>query len=276
MAHGVRLEDISLDVLFIFDPEDEPEVKVAGQAGLDDSELAKQTQNPLASLISLPFQNNTNFDLGEFDRTQNVLNIQPILPFTLSEDWNLINRVIVPVIDQPDITRNSTGVWGLGAINWTAWLSPADSGAWIWGAGPILVFPTATDEVLGSDKWSAGPSVVVLTMPGDWVVGALVNNVWSFAGTDSRESVNFLTTQYFVNYNLGNGLYLASAPIITADWTADSADRWTIPFGAGIGKVFKIGKQPINTSIHAYYNVRRPTDGPRWTLRIQIQFLFPK
>jgi hypothetical protein len=135
--------------------------------------------------------------------------------------------------------------------------------------------PTATDDVLGADRWSAGPSVVALAMPGKWVLGALMSNVWSFGGSGDSD-VNFLTFQYFVNYNIANGWYLTSAPMITADWEADSGDQWTVPFGGGIGKIMKWGNQPVNGQVSAYYNVESPDNGADWQFRIQLQFLFPK
>jgi hypothetical protein len=124
-------------------------------------------------------------------------------------------------------------------------------------------------------RWGAGPALVVLTMPGKWVIGSLFSNVWSFAGSGDQD-VNLFTWQYFINYNLADGWYLTSAPIITANWEASSGEKWTVPFGGGFGKLFKIGKLPVNGSAQAYYNVEKPTYGADWTLRLQLQFLFPK
>ncbi|MCP4259703.1 MAG: neuromedin U [Planctomycetes bacterium] len=240
------------------------------------SDLAKKAQNPIANLISLPFQNNTNFGIGPDDETQNILNIQPVWPFSITENWNLITRTILPVISQPDILTGGDGtITGLGDVTFSSWFSPKDSGKLTWGAGPILLLPTATDDALGADKWGAGASVVLLTMPGHWVIGSLFSNVWSFAGSGDQD-VNLFTWQYFLNYNLPKNWYLTSAPIITANWEADSDNTWTVPFGGGFGKIFKIGKQPVNGQVGAYYNVKKPDSGPDWQLRIQLQFLFPK
>lgn len=256
--------------------------------GQSESDLAKQAQNPIANMISLPFQNNTNFNVGPQERTQNILNIQPVLPFTISDNWNLITRTIVPVqlvssgqalgdatIPGPD--DSDSRIFGLGDSTISTWFSPKDSGKLTWGVGPILLIPTSTDDRLGLGEWGAGLSAVVLGMPGHWVVGSLFSNVWS-ATADDGSRVNLFTWQYFLNYNIpeGNGLYLTSAPIITANWEADSEDRWTIPFGGGVGKIFKIGKQPVNGQISAYYNVEKPRFGADWQLRLQLQFLFPK
>lgn len=248
-------------------------VPVCGQEQTS-SDLAKAAQNPVGSLISLPFQNNTTFDVGPADRTQNVLNIQPVWPFSVSKNWNVITRTIVPLISQPAPGSDRTN--GLGDINLTAFLSPSAPGKLIWGAGPILVMPTATDDVLGTDKWSLGPSVVLLTMPKQWVLGVLMNNIWSVGGSSDAPDVNSFLLQYFVNYNYPNGFYWTTAPIITANWEASSGDRWTIPFGGGAGKLFKIGRRPVNASVSAYYNVEKPDAGGNWTLRIQVQLLFPR
>jgi hypothetical protein len=238
--------------------------------------LAKAAQNPVADLISLPLQNNTNFGVGPGDDVQNVLNIQPVIPIKMSENWNLITRTIAPVIYQPELVPGYGSEFGLGDINTTLFLSPAKPGKIIWGVGPVFSFPTASDRVLGTDKWSAGPSAVVLTIRGPWVVGALANNLWSYAGDDDRKDVNQFLLQYFINYNLPKGWYISSAPIITANWKADSGNKWIVPFGGGIGKIFRIGKQPVNAQVQAFYNAVKPDNGPDWTLRLQLQFLFPK
>ena len=215
--------------------------------------LAKQAQNPVANLVSLPFQNNTNFNFGPNKRTQNILNIQPVWPFAISENWNLITRTIVPVVSQPTLrlNRNTDAsflgalekdrVDGLGDTTFTAFLSPRNPGKLIWGVGPVFLLPTATDDALGSDKWGIGPSAVFLTMPGHWVIGSLFGNIWSIDGSGD-DDINLFTWQYFINYNMPNGWYLTSAPIITANWEADSDNRWTVPFGGGVGKIFKIGQ----------------------------------
>jgi hypothetical protein len=242
----------------------------------DAEALAKQAQNPIASLISVPFQDNINFGIGPDDETQNVLNIQPVIPFAISENWNLITRTIVPVISQPDFYTGGEGrTFGLGDTTFSAFFSPSAAAKVTWGVGPVLYIPTATDDTLGQDKWAGGASVVALMMPGQWVIGGLLNNVWSFAGSGEND-INFFTAQYFINYNLPRGLYLTSAPIITANWEAESGNQWTVPFGGGVGKIFKIGKQPVNTQVQAFYNVEKPENGPDWQLRLQFQLLFPK
>ena len=276
---GILLTALAAPVFGQEEPEDEnlqyqEDIDYDHDGDVDQGDLAKAAQNPVGDLISLPFQNNMNFDVGPADRTQNVLNIQPVWPIALSKNWNLITRTIVPVISQPAPGNERTN--GLGDLNFTGFFSPKQPGKIIWGVGPTLVFPTATDDVTGTDKWSAGPSVVVLTMPGQWVIGALVSNVWSFSGDDERADVNSFLMQYFVNYNLPDGWYLTSAPIITANWEAESGEQWTVPFGGGIGRVFRIGRQPINMQTQVFYNVETPTNGAKWQWRLQVQLLFPK
>ena len=240
-----------------------------------EADLARATQNPVADLISLPLQNNTSFGVGPDDEFQNTLNIQPVWPVSLGRDWNLITRTIVPVVSQPALRPGEDRVNGVGDTTFTAFFSPKDAGALIWGAGPVALLPTATDKALGSDKWGLGASVVLLIMPGKWVVGSLFSNVWSVGGSGNRD-VNLFTWQYFINYNLPRGWYLSSAPIITANWEADSGNVWTVPFGGGGGKIFRIGRQPMNAQVQAFYNVLKPDLGPQWQLRLQLQFLFPK
>jgi hypothetical protein len=241
----------------------------------DKAALAKAAQNPVADLISVPFQNNTAFGWGEYDRTQNVLNIQPVIPFKLGQSVNLITRTIVPLISQPDLASETGSTFGLGDINATLFLSPANPGKLIWGIGPAISLATATDDVLGTGQWGVGPSVVLLTMPGNWVVGVLANNIWSVAGDEDRDDVNQMLVQYFVNYNLPNGWYVVSAPINTVNWELDT-DKATVPIGGGFGKLFRLGRLPLNGQVQAFYNVAKPDVGPDWSARVQLQLLFPR
>ncbi len=240
-----------------------------------DAELAKAAQNPIANMISLPLQNNINTGIGSDDETQNILNVQPVWPVTLDDDWIVITRTIIPIISQPDVLTNKGRVNGLGDTTFSAYLSPANTGSLIWGVGPIFLLPTATDDTLGADKWGTGASVALLSMPGNWVLGSLISNVWSVGGTGTQD-VNLFTWQYFINYNLPDSWYLTTAPIITANWEADSGNRWTIPIGGGMGKIFRIGKQPVNAQVSAYKNIETPEFGAEWQIRLQLQFLFPK
>ncbi|MER2624020.1 MAG: neuromedin U [Accumulibacter sp.] len=245
-------------------------------AELSAEELAKLAQNPVGNLISVPFQNNSNLNSGPDKRTQNILNIQPVIPISVSDEWNIITRTIVPVISQPlpDGERSN----GIGDTVLTAFLSPAKPGKWIWGAGPVLQIPTNSNSDLGNRNWGLGPSVVVLHLDkGDpWVYGVLANNIWSLSDSGSGGSYNNGLIQPFVNYNFPGGFYVTSAPIITVNWKADSSQRWTVPLGGGVGKIFHLGRLPVNTQLSAYYNVVTPDDGPNWQIRAQVQFMFPK
>ncbi len=233
-------------------------------------ELAKSAQNPLSNIMSFPFQNNTNFNYGPFERLQNILNIQPVIPFF---NGQLITRTIFPLLWQPENAPSGT-IFGLSDIQLAAVYSPKTKGI-IFGIGPIISFPSGSAS-LGSQKWSAGPSVVILAMPGHWVFGVLANNLWSFAGSSDRADVNQLLVQYFINYNIKKGLYLTMAPIITANWEAKSGQQWLVPFGLGIGKIFKIGgKLPLNMQLAGFYNAIRPDFAPDWTLRVQAQVMLP-
>src|SRR5271168_5053504 len=258
-------------------------------AARDDADaLAKATQNPVASLISVPIQNNSNFGVGPYNRTQDVLNVQPVIPARISEKWMLISRIIQPIVWQPATTANTGGANGFGDMNPTFFLSPAKPGKLIWGVGPAMVFPTATSTALGQGKLSFGPSVVALAQPGHWTIGALVNNVFSVAGSPHRPYVNQMLLQYFINYNLKKGWYLTSAPILTANWrskgTGDAADGndttggsvWTVPFGGGAGRIMKLGFQPVNISANFYGNAVHPPGASSWGMRLQIALLYPK
>jgi hypothetical protein len=254
-------------------------------AEMTQEEIAKATQNPLTAMYSIPIQNNTNFNIGPNDRTKNITNVQPVIPIDWNDDWTLVTRTIMPLVDNPDNVTSpaSSGrTFGLGDTTFTAFFTPKTPGesGWLWGAGPVFYLPTATDDSLGTKKWGAGPSAIVLKLDGKWVYGALLMHIWSFAGAgqdDGRERVNLTTIQPFVNYNLDDGWFISSVPIITANWEASSGNEWTVPVGLGVGKAMTFGTIPGTAAIHAYYNVEKPDDyGEEWQLRIQVQFLFPR
>ena len=248
----------------------------ASHAAAAAEELQKAVQNPVASLISVPVQNNSNLGIGPNDRTQDVLNIQPVIPAAISKNWMLISRIIQPIIWQPYPNATTGGEYGLGDMNPTFFLSPRKPGKLIWGVGPAFVIPTATNDILGQGKFSMGPSFVALTQPKPWTIGVLANNVWSVAGSGGRPDVNQLLLQYFINYNLKKGWYLSFSPIITANWEASSGNVWTVPFGGGVGRVTKLGFQPVNITAQFYGNAVHPAGSSPWGMRLQIAFLFPK
>jgi hypothetical protein len=245
-------------------------------------DLAAKTQNPVGAMYSLPFK--FTFDYGADNGEASFLNIQPVIPITVG-DWNLINRVIMPIIDSPGMVTGTPeipnpipgdGATGLGDINYSVFLSPAEPGKVIWGIGPSIMMDTASDDQLGSGKWSWGPTAVVLIQPKPWTLGLLGRQLWSFAGDSDRRVVNQLLLEPFINFNLDGGWYLISDMIITANWMSESNNRWTIPLGGGFGKMFEIGSQKMNTKLEAYYNVVNPDGAPDWSLNWTLQFLFPR
>ena len=253
-------------------------LSAAAHAEMSAEELAKLAQNPVGNLISVPFQNNTNFHFGPLSGTQNILNIQPVIPISVNDEWNIITRTIVPIVWNPSLAPGDPSTNGFGDTVLTAFLSPAKPGNWIWGAGPVIQIPTNSNTELGNNNWGLGASGVVLHMEkGDpWVYGALVNNVWSLSSSKTGGSYNNGLIQPFVNYNFAGGLYLTSSPILTVNWKAPSGQQWTVPVGGGVGKIFHFGELPVNSQIGAYYNVERPDNGAEWQLRIQVQLMFPK
>ena len=243
------------------------------------AKLAQAAQNPIADMISVPLQLNMNYDTGPLGQTQYLLNIQPVYPFNLNADWNLITRTIVPVLSQPAFVQGQDREFGLGDIQFSTFFSPTKPvNGWVWGAGAIAQFNTATHDRLGQGVWGLGPTAVALHLDKTWVYGALINNVWSLARDDGRPAVNQMLLQPFVNYNFPDapGRYLSFSPIITANWKADRGQQWTVPLGLSIGQILKIGQQPINLQAGFYYNVAHPDDGSRYQVRLQVQLLFPK
>lgn len=238
-------------------------------------DLGRAAQNPVSSLISVPFQN--NLQVLEDGNVFNVLLIQPVVPFQLSSSWNLATRTIFPVLALEGAPPGNAS-WALGDIQQAFFLTPTASTSWglTWGAGANFSYPSATDDIYGSGKWSVGPSFVGLTLQGPWVVGVLVNNVWSFAGDSDRPDFNQFTMQPFINYNLDGGWFLQSAPLITANWEIASGSQWTVPLGGGVGRTFTLGGQPVNMILTNFYNVTRPTGGPAWNIRYQMTLLFPR
>lgn len=256
-----------------------PDSTQAAEAQSGAADLARAAQNPVADMVSVPMQLNMNFGAGPEEDVQMVLNIQPVLPFSLTENWNLITRTIVPVISHPDMGIYPERENGIGDIQLSAFLSPkAVKDGWVWGAGAIAQLHSATDDRIGQGAWGLGPTAVVLKLGNPWVIGALANNVWSVSEDSGRSKVNQFLLQPFINYNFRSspGRYLTFAPIITADWEAESGDKWLVPIGLGIGQITRFGKQPVNVQASFYANVERPDSAPEWQVRLQLQLMFPK
>lgn len=251
-----------------------------GSAGVDDEKakaaaLAKATLNPVASLISVPVQNNFDWGAGpNDDGFQYKLNVQPVIPISLNEDWNVISRTILPYVYQENYIGTSSQS-GLADTIQSLFFSPVKptSRGWIWGAGPVLQIPTATDDLLGEEKWGAGPTAVVLKQQGPWTYGALVNHVWSFAGESGRDDVNRTFLQPFVSYTTKTFTSFSVNTESTYDW---QREQWTVPVNGFVQQLLKVGNQPIALQVGGRYYAEGPSGAPEWGLRFQISFLFPK
>jgi hypothetical protein len=246
------------------------EVEPATEKG-SDAAAKDAAENPVAAAISLPMQNNTYYGVGPFRRPENALLIEPVVPIRLSENWMVISRTIVPVVVVPRLSSRAGVDYGLSNIQPQFYLSPVHTGKFVWGVGPQLWLPTATDHKLGINKWGGGPTTVGLYRSGHLLAGALVNN--EFAGINHVHE-NQMTINWFAFYNFKHGWYLVSTPIVTSDWTAERSKRWTVPVGGGAGKLFKIGPQILNARAEYFNDVRTTTGGTDWQLQTQLQFLF--
>lgn len=239
------------------------------------AELARKLQNPVASLISVPLQANWDFGIGSEDATRFTLNIQPVIPLTVNEEWNLITRTILPVIDAESPYPGIDDASGLGDVVQSFFLSPKapSQGGWIWGAGPVLLYPTATDDLLGSEKWGAGPSAVLVKQEQGWTYGVLANHIWSFAGEGDRTDVSATFLQPFVSYTTKTHTTVSANTESTYDW---EAGEWNVPLNFQVSQLLKIGNQPLSVGIGRRYYAETPEGGPEWGVRAVVQFLFPK
>ncbi len=228
-------------------------------------ELAKKLSNPIADLVSVPFQFNWDNGVGPQDDLRFVLNVQPVVPFTLNENWNLIGRWILPFVSQPELAPGSGTAFGTGDIVASGFFSPSKSrGGLTWGVGPVLSLPTTTDPLLGSGKWSAGPTAVALKQQGPWTYGGLVNHLWSIAdtGDPNRPDVNQSLFQPFLAYRTKKAVTYSIASEAAANWEAASGEKWTIPINLGVSKVTQFGPFPMSLGLGAGYYVEAPTGGP--------------
>lgn len=238
-----------------------------------DADLAKQLANPISSLISVPIQSNYDFGIGPGDGTRSYTNIQPVIPFSLNENWNLISRTILPVVDVEGTQLGGAGdAFGLGDTVQSLFFSPQQSEP-IWGLGPVFLIPTATDSLLGAEKWGAGPTGVVLKQSGPWTYGMLANHIWDFAGDESRAGVNATYLQPFVSYITPTRTTFGVAFDSTYDWRLD---QWTAPLNFSVSQLVKLGDQPVQVFGGARWYLDKPAGGPEWGLRFGMTFLFPK
>jgi hypothetical protein len=241
------------------------------------SDLAKKTQNPIGDLYVIPFNNFTNFGVGPHKGTQNVLEIEPVIPIHLNEDWNIITRTILPIVWNPSFAPAHIASFGSAPTNVSIFLTPRkETDGWLWGIGPIVQVPTISDATLGSSVWGGGPTAVLVHTGDKIVAGVLVNNIWSFGGRSGLHgnSYNKFLVEPFINYNFEDGWFVFSDPSITADWEAKGT-KWTVPVGGGVGKLVKLGgKLPIKLEIGLFYNVVKPTNTGHWFLNTSLAIIF--
>ena len=244
----------------------------------DEADPAKAAQNPLANVISLPLQNNANFGIGTYNKTSDVLNIQPVIPAKLNKKgWLLISRAIIPLPKSvPDnSSENASNTTGLGDISYSAFFTPPAKGKFTYGFGPVTIWPTASNDKLGAGKFSIGPTLVLVYVTPKWMGAAIVSDWVSVAGDEDRADVNTFFFNYILTYFLQKKWYLSTAPIVLANWEAEKDQRWTVPFGGGFGKMFKAGKMPMDLQTQAFYNVVKPDGAADWTWRVQLKLIFP-
>ena len=250
-------------------------VRVAAQAkpGDQPTALAKATQNPVADLVSLPFQFNFNTGGGLGDQTSFTLNFQPVIPVKgLIPNWTIISRTVIPYASVP---AGTTRQHGLGDIQGQFFVTPARSGKVIWAVGPVISFPTATAEILTTGSWAIGPTALILESTGPYVFGALINNLWTFADDGGEPEFNQFLLQPFINYNFGEGWALTFSPNITANWDAPDGEKWTVPLGIGFSKVTVFNGRPMSLGAVYYHNVEHPTTGAANLFRITVSLLYP-
>jgi hypothetical protein len=241
----------------------------------DMAEIAKKLSNPVASLISVPLQSNFDFGGGpNGDGFQYRLNVQPVIPFSLSENWNVISRVIVPYVYQENRIGTTTQS-GLSDTTASFFFAPKEPGPGgiIWGIGPDLYLPTATSSLLGAEKWGAGPTALLLKQDKGWTYGALVSHVWSFWGHQNRQEISDTFLQPFLAYQTHTHTTFTVNLESSYDWTTW---QWTVPANFMVSQLVKIGKMPVNFQIGARYYAEKPQGGPDWGMRFAMTFVFPK
>jgi len=266
-----RLTSLSLALAWQDEAATLPPAEADGGGGAD---LAKKLANPVADLISIPLQFNYDEGFGPNDAGRYVLNIQPVIPITLNEDWNLITRTIVPIVHQESLADGIKSESGLGDIVQSFFFSPKKPvNGWIIGTGPVFLWPTATDDLLGGEKWGAGPTVVVLKQDSGWTYGALWNHIWSYAGEDDREDVNATFIQPFIAYTWPTATTLTFNTESTYDW--DEGD-WTVPLNLQVSQVVKLGKLPVSLALGGRWYAERPAGGPEWGIRFTFTILLPR
>ena len=238
---------------------------------MTDQQLAISVHNPLEDFVKVPIQSVTGFQLGRDRKVGDAVNIEPLIPFSLNADWDLMARPSLTVAYSPTPHEQS----GLEDFETSFFVTPHKESTWIWGAGPIFDFPTASGSELGSGRWSAGPTAALVYSEGPWLNAILTDQLMSFGGNRKRGSVNQTYIEPMISYNLESGWYADIDPQMTYDWTADTSNAWTIPMGADVGKAFSIGSQSLSLQVGAYDLLKRPDGAPQWIMRVSVTFLFP-
>lgn len=240
-------------------------------------ELAKKLANPVASLISVPFQFNYDSDIGPDDNGDRLLlNIQPVIPVSINDDWNIISRTILPGITQDDIFPGAGSQSGLGDVLQSMFFSPTQptESGWIWGAGPVFLLPTATDDLLGAEKWGLGPTAVMLKQDGPWTYGALANHIWSLAGDDDRQDISNTFLQPFLSYTTKSAATFTVNSESTYDW---KAEQWAVPVNFTVTQVIKVGTQLVSVGGGMRYWTENSDSSPEgFGVRLLFTLLYPK
>jgi len=281
-ALGFMLIAVATNVSYAQQPETDS--ARADRHAKAEASLAKQSQNPVANMVSLPLQYNYYTAGGLGSASEMVLNVQPVLPLPIGKNWLIVSRTIVPFVSIPVPVGGLVGTTspvvtpqfgGVADIQEQAYFTSSKPGKFTWAVGPVFSFPTATNRLARTGQWGLGPTAVGLVMPGPWVIGALVNNIWRIGGEANGHVLNAFTLQPFINYNLPHAWAISTAPLISSDWSAREGQRWTVPIGLGVSKIMHVVEQPLNLQLEYYHNVEHPRLAGSEQLRLSVAALWP-